>query len=56
MQAIKLDPASLDGYERRYAALHALQRYHEAVDAFTHMFFLLEQSSNSDIQRECRFT
>ena len=56
MQVIKLDPASLDGYERRYVALHALQRYHEAVDAFTHMFSLLEQSSNPDVHRECHFT
>ena len=37
-------------------ASHALQRYHEAVDAFTYMFSLLEQSSNPDARRDLYFS
>ena len=55
MQAIKLDPTSPYGYERRYVALHALQDYHGAVDASTHMFSLLEVSSNPDVRRKSHF-
>ncbi|KAF8554956.1 hypothetical protein OG21DRAFT_1508243 [Imleria badia] len=49
--AIKADPASPWGYERRHAALHALQRYDEAMDAFTHTLSLIEGSDDQDIRQ-----
>ena len=55
MQAIRLDPTSPYGYERKYAALHTLQDYHGAVDASTHMFSLLEISSNPDVRGKSHF-
>ena len=55
-QAIKLDPTNPDGYERKYAASRALQRYFEAADAFSRMFSLIENSSNPDVHRECLLT
>jgi len=41
-EAIKSDPLDPWGYERRHAALHALQRYDEAVDTLNHMVSLTE--------------
>jgi len=52
MQAIKADPLNPWAYEGRHAALHALQRYDEAIDAFTRMFSLVEGSLDQDIRRQ----
>ena len=52
MQAIKAEPSSPLGYERRHAVLHALQRYDEAVDAFTYMHSLIEGSLDQGIRRQ----
>ncbi|KAI9569853.1 hypothetical protein HD554DRAFT_2170850 [Boletus coccyginus] len=49
--AIKADPSNPRGYERRHAALHALQRYDEATDAFNRMFSLVEGSVDEDIRQ-----
>ena len=49
---MKADPVSPWGYERRHAALHGLQRYDEAMDAFTHMVSLIEGSDDQHIRRE----
>lgn len=54
-QAIKADSQSPWGYERRHAALHGLQRYDEAMDAFTRMLSLIDGSDNQDIRRQCHF-
>ncbi|KAN0084044.1 hypothetical protein V8E55_007548 [Tylopilus felleus] len=48
-EAIKVDPLSLWGYERRHAALHALQRYDEAIEASTRMHSVIEGSLDPDI-------
>ncbi|KAF8555425.1 hypothetical protein OG21DRAFT_1602885 [Imleria badia] len=50
-EAITADSQSPRGYERKYAALHALQRYGEAVDSFTRMHTLIEESSDQDIRQ-----
>ncbi|KAF8554954.1 hypothetical protein OG21DRAFT_1439363 [Imleria badia] len=50
-EAINADPASPWGYERRHAALHALQRYDEAIDTFTRMLSLIEGSDDQDIRQ-----
>ncbi|KAF8552461.1 hypothetical protein OG21DRAFT_1511487 [Imleria badia] len=50
-EAIKADPGSPWGYERRHAALHGLQRYDEAMYAFTHMLSLIEGSRDQDIRQ-----
>ncbi|KAG8216979.1 hypothetical protein J3R82DRAFT_7285 [Butyriboletus roseoflavus] len=50
-EAVEADPTSPWGYERRHAALHGLQRYDEAVDAFTRMFSLVEESLDPDIRQ-----
>ncbi|KAF8554957.1 WD40 repeat-like protein [Imleria badia] len=49
--AINADPGSPWGYERRHAALHGLQRYDDAVDAFTRMLSLIEGSDDQDIRQ-----
>ncbi|KAF8546790.1 WD40 repeat-like protein, partial [Imleria badia] len=48
--AIEADSQSPWGYERRHAALHGLQRYDEAMDAFTRMLSLIEGSVDQDIR------
>ncbi|KAG9311583.1 hypothetical protein JVU11DRAFT_7792 [Chiua virens] len=45
-EAIKADPQSPWGYERKYTALHSLQRYGEAIDAINHMLPLIKKSSD----------
>ncbi|KAF8554959.1 hypothetical protein OG21DRAFT_967167 [Imleria badia] len=49
--AIKADPGSPWGYERRYAVLHGLQRYDEAMDAFTRMLSLIEGSDDQETRQ-----
>jgi hypothetical protein len=56
MQAIKAEPSGPWGHERRHAVLHALQRYDEAVDAFTCMHSLIEGSLDLDIRRQYHLT
>ena len=36
-------------------ALHGLQRYDEALDAFSRMLSLIEGSVDQDIRRQCHF-
>jgi len=43
-QAIKLNPSSPMGHERKHAALLGAHRYAEAVDAYNNMLLILEQS------------
>ncbi|KAI9569843.1 hypothetical protein HD554DRAFT_2327802 [Boletus coccyginus] len=50
-EAIKTDPSNPWGYERKHAALHALQRYDEAIGAFTCMLSLIEGSFDQDIRQ-----
>ena len=52
-QAINADPLYPWGYERRHGALHGMQRYDEAVGAFTHMLSIIEQSLDQDVRRKC---
>ena len=52
-QAIEADPLVPWGYERRHAALHGVQRYGEAVTAFTRMLSLIEDSCNQSIRGTC---
>ena len=56
MQAIKADPLHPRGYEQRHAALHGLQRYDEAITAFTHMLSIIEESPNQEIRRQYHCT
>ena len=51
-----MDSRSPWGYERRHAALHGLQRYDEAIHAFSHMISLIEESPNPDARRRCHFS
>lgn len=53
LQAIKVDPLSPWGYEKRHAALHALQRYDEAVNSFSRMLSLMEESPDPRTRRKC---
>ncbi|KAF8552370.1 hypothetical protein OG21DRAFT_145752 [Imleria badia] len=55
-EAIEADPLSQRAYEIRHAALHALQRYGEAVAAFTRVLSLIKGASNQDIRHQCHFT
>ena len=43
-QAIKLDPSSPRGYERKHAALLGDRRYDDAINAYNDMLLRLEQS------------
>ncbi|KAH0831376.1 hypothetical protein J3R83DRAFT_14039 [Lanmaoa asiatica] len=45
--AIKLNPSSPFGYERKHAALHGAHRYDEAINAYNDMLLKLEQSPDS---------
>ena len=53
VQAIKIDSLSPLVYETRHTALHALQRYDEAVDALSHIFSLIGRP-DPYTDRECR--
>ena len=55
-QAIRMDSLSPWGYKRRHAALHGLQRYDEAVEAFSRMLSLIEESPDPDACRKYHFT
>ncbi|KAF8556856.1 hypothetical protein OG21DRAFT_1482768 [Imleria badia] len=48
-EAINADPSSPWGYERRHAALHGVQRYDEAINAFTQMISIIEKSHDEDV-------
>ncbi|KAI9571767.1 hypothetical protein HD554DRAFT_1819904 [Boletus coccyginus] len=51
--AIKLDPSSLSGHERKHAALLGARRYAEAIDAYNDMLLMLERSPDP-VTRELR--
>lgn len=55
-QAINADPQSPWGYESKHAALHGLQSYPEAVEAYTRMHSLIQSSPDHDIRRECHLS
>ncbi|KAF8550473.1 hypothetical protein OG21DRAFT_1446572 [Imleria badia] len=48
-EAIKANPTGPLGYERRHAASHAVQQYDDAIDAFTRMVSLIEESVDQDL-------
>ena len=48
-QAIKLDPSSPLGYERKHTILCGTRRYADAIDAFKTMFLVVSQSSDPEI-------
>ncbi|KAF8556862.1 hypothetical protein OG21DRAFT_1495255 [Imleria badia] len=50
-EAIKADSLSPWGFEGRHGALHGLQRYDEAMTAFTRMLSLIEESPDPDARR-----
>ena len=50
-QAIKLDPLSHRGYERKFAALHGAEDFGEASNAFMHMFSIIENSADGEVRR-----
>ena len=52
IQIIKLDPSSLSGYERKYAALLGMGYSDEAINAFKTMLGKMSQSSDPDIRGE----
>ncbi|KAI9567616.1 hypothetical protein HD554DRAFT_924007 [Boletus coccyginus] len=53
--AIKLDLSSLNGHERKHAALVGARRYTDAIDAHNDMLLMLEQSADL-VTRELRKT
>ncbi|KAF8552132.1 hypothetical protein OG21DRAFT_1498629 [Imleria badia] len=50
-EVIELDPSSHHGYERKYAALHGLENYDEAINALLRMLFIIENSPDEEIRR-----
>ena len=52
IQAIKLDPASSSGYERKYAALLGIGDNNDAIDAFETMLSKMSESSDPEIRGE----
>ena len=52
VQIINLDSSSPSGYERKYAALHGMERHDEAIDAFETMLSKMSGSSDPEIRRE----
>ena len=50
IQVIELDPSSHRGYEGKHAALHGMERYTEAFEAFRMMLSKLEQSPDPKIR------
>lgn len=51
-QAIKLNPSSPWGYERKHAALYKLERYGDAINALKMMISNMENSPDPEIRRE----
>ena len=49
-QAIELGPSSHNGYERKHAALHGMERHSEAFEAFKTMISKLEESPDPHIR------
>ncbi|KAI5982354.1 hypothetical protein EDC04DRAFT_1833915 [Pisolithus marmoratus] len=49
--ALKVDPSCPGGYEAKHMALHAMQRYDEAIEAFKSMLHVIEQSDDSAIRQ-----
>ncbi|KAF8121118.1 hypothetical protein EV363DRAFT_1234174 [Boletus edulis] len=49
-EAIRLNPSSPWGYERKHAALHQLERYGEAIDALSRMISILDNSPDPEIR------
>ena len=56
VQAIEVDSLSPWGFEKRHAALHGLQRYDEAIEAFSRMLCLIEEATDLDTRRQFHFT
>ncbi|KAG2346485.1 hypothetical protein BDR05DRAFT_786028 [Suillus weaverae] len=52
-KVIELNPSSYTGYKLKYAALHEVQRYDEAIEAFKIMLSKLDDASDPQI-RELR--
>jgi hypothetical protein len=50
IQAIKLDPSSHNGCERKHAALHGMGRHSEAFEAFKMMISKFEESPDPRIR------
>ncbi|KAG2366670.1 heterokaryon incompatibility protein-domain-containing protein [Suillus spraguei] len=50
LQVIELDPSSHIGYQLTHAALHGLQRYDEAIDAFTIMLSKLDHAPEAKVR------
>ena len=50
IQVIELDPSFHRGYEGKHAALHGMERYTEAFEAFRMMLSKLEQSPDPQIR------
>jgi hypothetical protein len=48
-----LDPSSPWGYERKHAALHGAERYHDAIGTFEMMLLKISQSADPDVRGEC---
>ncbi|KAG1785642.1 heterokaryon incompatibility protein-domain-containing protein, partial [Suillus plorans] len=49
-KVIELEPSSYIGYQLKHAALHATQRFNEAIDAFNSMLSKLEGASELHIR------
>ncbi|KAG2353162.1 hypothetical protein BDR07DRAFT_1434241 [Suillus spraguei] len=49
-KVIELDPSSHIGYQLTHAALHGLQRYDEAIDAFTIMLSKLDHAPEAKVR------
>ncbi|KAG2351955.1 hypothetical protein BDR07DRAFT_1440454, partial [Suillus spraguei] len=49
-KVIELDPSSHIGYQLTHAALHGLQRYDEAIDAFTIMLSMLDHAPEAKVR------
>ena len=52
VQVIKLDPSSLLGYQRKYAALLGMGHNDDAIDAFDTMLLKMSESSDPEIRGE----
>lgn len=50
---IEQDPSSHLGYERKYAALHGLENYGEAINAQIRMLSIIENSPEEEVRRTC---
>jgi hypothetical protein len=56
VQVIELNPSSYLGYEVKHPALHKVQRYDEAIEAFNIMFSKLDQDPDAQRQSKSHIT